>query len=168
MTVALLIVFVVALMVGPLMYIQPSKTDRLRSRVRLFALKRGLRVRLSSNPNDKKLGQVPVYSMPWDQVLEGKSIKIANSFDAVLKKQPFAHGLHLSGVWDWLDKGKKLDEKYCPILVAKLEQIPASVFAMEFNTLGFGCYVNEQSLDVSENFDELEQWMKEVMNSFFH
>lgn len=111
------IVLAIALAVGPVMMLRPSKYQKKIARLRSIAAQSGLIVQ-----SDGAEGDV-LYYLP-----RTKQAKAPNSWR--LTKQSFAHEAHFFGLWDWGESDSALSGDIEGDLKSFLESIHGS------NTLG--------------------------------
>ncbi len=89
------ILFAVAMMLGPVLLLQPSKRQQRIASLRREAAVQGLRVRLLSEQGQP----LAAYEHPW----QGKSKNIRTW--GLLRKS-YEHGLHIAKYWQWLDQNR--------------------------------------------------------------
>ncbi len=125
------IVMAVALAVGPIMMMRPTKSQQKLSNLRTQALNSGIRVSVTVWPERFKLStnRLMRYNLPW-QVQKPPLAPV------LLIKRNFEHKLHLLDIWDWADGGGTGANAFeqlmldCPILedVSAVGCSPAGVF----------------------------------------
>lgn len=93
-----IVALAIAMVVGPILLIQPSKRQKRQSRLRNYAIHKGFRVQLLPFPENldavKSGDLIPVYTLPWET-----SSKRQASW--LLIKRPFSHETHFYGTWQW-------------------------------------------------------------------
>jgi hypothetical protein len=124
-TVILIVCLAFAMMLGPIMIMQPSKRQRRLAKLRDLALVEGMKVKMKVMPDKSaRAGEsVPLYYQPWS---DRKPLKDT----WLLARQPFAHGLHFLDEWDWTDDRRATPE-WQDVLKRALPTLPASVVAVE-------------------------------------
>jgi len=109
LTVIVAIVFVVVMLVGPIMMLKPTKTQKKQAKLRTLASQSGLMVAGGMTlPNGRF---VPQYTQPFAVQSSKQSVKQRNKplcFE--LRKQRFSHESHFSGIWDWVGEEPVLDD----------------------------------------------------------
>ena len=140
----LLVIGAVALLLGPIMVLQPSSRQRQLAQLRQAALKRGISVRLDSS--NKKAPPIAVYSLAWPI-----SVKTGPFY---LKKQDVAHDLHLLDYWYWEGDGCAPDS-WLPPLTAILRLLPEDIVGIECTKHSLGLFWlekrNQTTLDAVED-----------------
>ena len=139
----LIIIGTVALLLGPIMVLQPNSRQRQLAALRQAALKRGISVRLDSS--NKKAPPIAVYSLAWPI-----SMKTGRFY---LKKQDFAHDLHLLDYWYWEGDGRPPDN-WLPPLKEILQLMPEDIVGIECTKHSLGLFWlekhNQTTLDAVE------------------
>lgn len=148
----LLCLAAVALVLGPIMLMQPTPTQRREARLRQSALELGLRVHLQAVPKetdtDARAKMMAAYCLPW------ASSKDANNA-WILVKTKYSHGLHFSGPWDW---EKEAEGGNFLALQQSLETVPERVVAIASGPQGLCCYWDE--LGGEQVLEEIATWLK--------
>jgi len=134
------IVMILGFVVGPIMWVIPTKRDKRIAKLRNYAAQAGVRVRLvarSSLPGISEAEGSPVnlvrYSINWDP--EGDdaetvlSCKIENS-PWRLQVGKIEHESHFSGQWEWA-KDLVADQKWHIFLRETLNTLPRGVLVIE-------------------------------------
>ena len=141
-----------ALLLGPILLMQPTQRQRREAGLRQAALTKGLRVYLQKPP---KGADVPVsmrsiasYCLPWRDKED-----VRNPW--LLIKSKYAHEAHLFGLWDWQEKSNGIDEA---VLSQCLATVPERVVAVASGPQGFCCYWDE--LGGEGVLLEIDQWLK--------
>lgn len=99
MLTTILILLVGSLLLGPIMMMRPSQGDAKRSRLRILALSKGLKVTLKQRPKGTSRDLLPVYFMPWPHAMLKK---YSDSIDWTICKENFEHEIHFHGDWNVL------------------------------------------------------------------
>ena len=139
----LIIVLAVAMVVGPIMMVQPTPGMSRIAKIRTAASQIGLTVRLDTSKSNSTASaavrQTPVvYSLPHSKALRDRG-PIAQW---VLERKTYAHELHFHGQWDWRGAGRA-DTRQYPVLVALVEALSDDLSSIECNAGGLGCQWNE-------------------------
>lgn len=152
------VVMAVALAVGPIMMMRPTKTQQKLSRLREKALKSGIRVSVSVWPakfaNDSS--RLMRYSLPW-------SVKKPPNENVLLIYRNYQHELHLLGHWDWAEgegTGAEIFER-----VMKNSPALVDCKAVGFSSSGVFVDWNERK---SADFEELSSLLSELRESLLH
>ncbi len=134
----LLLIGVAAMVLGPIMLLQPNSTQRYQERLRKRAMELGLRVGMQSLPRqatDTEQPQVmPVYSLPPRKKPEGG--------DWLLVRSPYAHESHFLEFWVWQGQGRATEQSLA-WLRQQLPSLPPSVAGVEHSSQGIGFYWSE-------------------------
>lgn len=156
------VVLVIAMMVGPIMLMQPNKRQRRVAQLRAMALKCDLRVRMMRMPADAvRPGEtVALYYKAWPG---GKPRPV----NWVLTRRTFVHGMHFLADWDW-NNGDVASPAWQQILRQSLPQLPPSVIAVEASSqsLGLGWLEVAGGKGVEQAVEELNRWLQQVMDQF--
>lgn len=126
-----IVLLVVAMMLGPVMLMQPTKRQQGLVRIRRQALKHGLRVYLGRLAGET----IAVYQKTWPKV-EGYRYGGQNW---CLVRQKYEHDIHFAKEWSWQGEAPAnlLVLEYLQSVVTDL---PQSVYAIEAHHEGLGCY----------------------------
>ena len=118
----------VALMLAPIMTLQPNKRQEELIVLRQAASQLGIRIHLD-NSNRKKTA-IAIYSLAWPT-----AVKIDHW---CLKQQNFSHDLHFLGFWHW-DDDNRPPESWLLSLKDILKSLPPDITGLEGTTgsLGF-------------------------------
>ena len=139
-----LVIGAIALVLGPIMVLQPNNRQRQLAELRQTALKRGISVRLDSS--NKTASPIAVYSLAWPI-----SVKTGRFY---LKKQDFAHDLHLLDYWYWQGDGRP-PNSWLPPLKAMLRLLPEDIVGIECTKHSLGLFwlekCNQTTLDTIED-----------------
>lgn len=155
----IIIALAIAMVVGPIMLMQPTQQQRRDAARRQYAAELGLRVHLQPPPEgsllDGTVKQVAMYCLPWQEARHGRNTWC-------LVRRSFEHELHFLGEWDW---------QYKPAVTPPLEllssdtlaQLPESVIAIASGPQGLCCYWQERGELVQ--VDRLSDWLKTTAKS---
>ena len=116
----LLIIGAVALILGPIVMLQPNRRQQELAKLRQAALQKGICVRLDNG--DSKETPIAVYSLAWPVAVD-----IDHFY---LKKQKFAHGLHFLDHWHWDGDGRP-PENWLETLKKILQALPQDIVGIE-------------------------------------
>lgn len=135
----------VAMALGPLLMLQPSRGDRRREAFRQRATELGLRVTLEAPPQQvtdmETPGHQPVYRLP---VAAGEGSREA----WILLRAAYRHDVHFLGEWRWHGPGRPSEgERHC--LAQWLPELPPSVSAVGADRRGWYLFWEERG-EVSE------------------
>lgn len=133
----LIIVFVVALVIGPVMWLKPSGRDRRLATLRQNAASSGLRVQMQSLPAAEGKGTAAVYFSQWRNPRRLQT-------GWALELQRMSHEMHFDGVWDWR-KGRQAPELAQKPVKELLESLPADTTAIICSDSGLGVQWKERS-----------------------
>lgn len=132
-------VAVVAMVVGPVMMMQPSAAQRRQEALRLHAIQRGLRVKIVSLPQQRTDREeptaIPMFCLPHSQGQQCVS-------EWLLLRGAYAHEAHFWEEWLWF-KEPKITPKECGWLREKLPFLPKSVAAVGCDLGGVSVYWSE-------------------------
>lgn len=131
------ILFAVALVIGPVMWLKPSGRDRRLASLRQSAASAGLRVQMQSLPAAEGAGNAAVYISGWRNPR-----KLNTGWG--LELQRMSHEMHFDGVWDWRN-GRHAPEAAESPLRDLLEQLPADATAILCTDGGLGVQWKEIS-----------------------
>jgi len=144
----------VALILGPILLMQPTPSERREAKLRKLAMDCGLRVHLQQYPagaeGEGRSKTIASYCLPWADKKDARKAW-------VLVKTKYEHGLHFDGRWDWDKKaeGLKLDAlKQC------LDTVPERVVAISSGPQGLCCYWNE--LGGEGIVGDIDAWLKQA------
>jgi len=142
------IVLVVAMLVGPIMMLQPNSHQKRLARLRSLAAKHGLQIHIAQNPASGDPRQIAVYSFrlppgdynhitlkPWS-----------------LSRQNLEHELNFFADWDWVGAGRPNREKRQPLRDWLLE-LPAAIRAVEVEEHRLSVYWTESGLFSDEDWE---------------
>ena len=129
-----LIIGAIALMIGPLMMLQPNKRQQELTALRQMAAQRGIRIHL--NKANGKHQSVAVYSLPW-------TTAVKTDYFCLIKQQ-FTHDLHFSGYWHWEGNGRPPSHWLVP-LKNILELLSPDIVGMEVSEDSLGVFWLEKN-----------------------
>ena len=132
MWVVIIVILVVAMMVGPIMMMQPSKSQKRLAALRQEAVTLGLHVN-SSTLKETDGGSCWFY---WLSLPEKSTVA-----PLFLERKPYAHGLHVAQFWA-IESGV-VDSHFQSALEAYLGALPASVLGFEINAKALGVHWTE-------------------------
>jgi hypothetical protein len=141
---------VLSLIIGPVMLMQPTPTQRREANLRNKALEQGLRVQLLPLPTGmvNRTSKTGVcYSLAWPSA---KSMPLTCS----LIRKRFEHDLHVYGVWDWYIKP---DNEELVDLLSRLTKVPDKVYAITCTPQNLGCYWSEIGQD--DDVEDIANWL---------
>jgi len=150
MWVTVVVVLVVALMVGPIMMLQPNRSQRHATRLRALAEKHKLHIRLGQNPASGEPRELAVYSRSVNPKTEGS---LRPWFAA---RQALEHELNFAEDWDWV-RGGHAPEKLHAALKDWLPTLPAPIRAVVVTDQSVGIYWTERFWLQRENWDDSAQ-----------
>ncbi|MAZ89773.1 MAG: hypothetical protein CL693_19225 [Cellvibrionaceae bacterium] len=143
----------VALLLGPIMLMQPSAGQRREALLRQRAIDLGLRVHLQVPPTGtdvaRHIKSLPMYCLPWTDQRDTR-----HAWSLVKKK--YEHELHCQGRWDWEMKSENPNVNQ---ILGRLEGAPEKVMAVVGGPQGLCGFWNE--LGSETDVEEIAQWLKE-------
>ncbi|MFL0808999.1 MAG: hypothetical protein K6L76_01160 [Agarilytica sp.] len=162
MWVGLIIVFAIAMVLGPVMLMQPSPGMARIAKLRTQASTLGMAVRLPSPLKNGEKVRGAVYTLPLDPVLQ----KIDDLPYWSLRRLGHSHGIHFNQKWDWGGKQKALPcMQAC--LHACIDELPEGIAAIEMNASGLGMQwderIGEQAPEAA--VEALKQRLEALMRS---
>lgn len=139
--VILVIIAVVALMLGPIMLMQPSPQQRKTAALRQYALQRGVRVSMQASPmvkdTENKSEMMPAYSFPWTENGYAKH-------QWLMLRTQYDHELHAYGVWDWRTRPNLgFEDELVDLLKRSLDLLPESVVGLGAGPQGISVFWDE-------------------------
>ena len=157
-----LIALTVAMVVGPIMMIRPSRGMNVLAGIRTYAGQQGLVVRMQTSHDPLVKGQVAMYSLPLNTELREKFRY--QKWGLEQKRQ--SHAANFLDRWDWQTEAKA-DEAYWPSLAQQLTSIPEGVCSVEINASGLGCVWDERLRGRTDQaaVDELKIWLLSFQES---
>lgn len=135
----LLLVGVAAMVVGPIMMMQPNAAQRYQGDLRMRAAKLGLRVKIVSLPRQvtdtTQPDSISMYCLPLEQPAAGVSTWL-------LLRAAYAHEAHFAGHWVWKEKAQ-VSPPQRDWLEQHLPRLPRSVAAIGNGPEGICIYWSE-------------------------
>ncbi len=141
-----------AMIMGPIMMMQPTAAQRRQAGLRQQAESRGLRVHMRPLSKKSAAPPVPLYCLPW-------ASKDGSRQAWFLVRQAYSHGIHAHGVWDWQQKpaGRVDMARLGPLL----DRLPEQVQAVASDSLGLCCYWNERGGEAV--LQAIIEWLNEAV-----
>ncbi len=137
------IVITIALVVGPVAMLRPSKRDSRLSHLRQMAAQKGIRVRLASFALSGKEQEVAVYSRSFER-------SDTPHAQWQLIEQAFSHELHFHQRWDWTDKTCQAASAQQPQLIELLDTLDNSIVALEITDHSVAVYWLEKRIGIEQ------------------
>ncbi|KUJ84891.1 hypothetical protein AWR36_004440 [Microbulbifer flavimaris] len=147
----LIILFAVALVVGPVMWMKPSDRDRKLAGLRQRAIRAGMTVKMKPLPTALGEGTAAVYYNRWE---DPRRLDVGWN----LELQRMSHDLHFSDRWDWA--GKAAPEASWQLIRELLKRLPEDACAIHSTRGGLGIQWQERSGD--KGFETVEQALKQM------
>lgn len=119
------LVLAVAMFVGPIMMLQPSKQQRRLARLRSLAGKADLRVTIGQNPTHGEPQEIALYEKFLYNLPKG-----VKPLPWCLGRQSLEHEINFLADWDWIG-GNRASEYVQHELRSWLQALPASIRALE-------------------------------------
>lgn len=132
---AVIIVMVIAMVVGPVMLMRPSKRDQYLAKLRASARVQGVQVS-SSRLKDATGSLCWFYWRPLENGDENKNPTVE---PIVLERKPYAHDLHVADYFE-MTKGNTVPTGFEAIL----KGLPESVQGVELNRHAIGVHWSER------------------------
>lgn len=136
-----IVIAVVAMVLGPIMMLQPNATQRQQEQLRTRAMELGLRVRISSLPKQNVDTETPAATPVYYLPVEAEKGKKGRS-GWLLIRMPYTHEAHFQGDWQWHGHGRASAAETA-VLKEVLKLLPPSVSAVEAGIQGYGFYWSE-------------------------
>jgi hypothetical protein len=147
----IIVILTVAMLVGPILLMQPSRSQKRLAALRRYASAKGVRVSASS----VKTTEGELCWFYWLPLLE-KSESIPRYFE----RKNYEHGMHVAGVWALTPE----DSGAVPgSWLTFLTQLPASVYAAEANSHAVGVHWAERG--GQETLDVIATLLTELVDS---
>ncbi len=140
MVITLVIGLIIAIILGPLLMIMPSRGMQKIAALRQHAREMGLLVQSHRHLALPTEEQWMFYLHPWPSFTKNEQITAW----ALIKKN-YSHEIHLKGQWDF--QGTIPHESIAVVLKNHLEQLPEFVAGIEATSAGIGVYWNERGGD---------------------
>ncbi|WGL17267.1 hypothetical protein PVT68_02955 [Microbulbifer bruguierae] len=133
----IVIVFAVALVIGPVMWMKPSSRDRKLADLRQRAATSGLKVQMQPLPASQGTGSAATYFSHWRNPRRLQT-------GWALELQRMSHEMHFEGVWDWR-KGRAAPEPALAPLKELIAALPADATGVYAADAGLGIQWGERS-----------------------
>ncbi len=141
---------VLSMMLGPVMLMQPSRSQREQASLRALALRQGLQVSASQVESADEI-RCWCYAHP---VPAGRRLQPFS-----LTRKTYSHGLHLADCWA-LEQGD-LEDAQRAALAPWLKSLPASVWGLSSNGTQLGLHWTEQGGEAQ--LMKLMLWLDEAL-----
>lgn len=136
-----LAIAVIAMVVGPIMMLQPNSSQRIEESLRARARELGLRVGIMSLPRQAtdidQPAAMPMYCLPHPHP------EVAVTGEWMLLRAAYDHPAHFEANWQWHGAGRA-SKKEQDLLKLLLPQLPPSVAALAMGPRGYCCYWSER------------------------
>lgn len=126
----IIILFAVALIVGPVMWMKPNARDKRLADLRGRAAAAGKTVQMQTLPASRGKGTAAVYFTPWED-------KRRLQLGWILELQRGEHEMHFDGRWDWRN-GRAAPEAAWGVLREMLEKLPRGACGVVASPVGLG------------------------------
>jgi len=133
----LIILFALALAVGPVMWLKPSARDRRLATLRRRAAQAGVVVQMQALPAALGQGSAAVYSSRWQDT---RRLQLGWA----LELQRVEHEMHFRGRWDWRN-GRAAPPPAWEALREMLERLPEDACAVVGSEGGLGIQWQESA-----------------------
>lgn len=137
----IIILFALALVVGPVMWLKPSARDRRLADLRGRAAKSGITVQMQALPAALGQGTAAVYYSRWQD-------KRRLQLGWRLELQRVEHEMHFAGRWDWRN-GRAAPKPAWEPLRKMLDQLPGDACAVVASEGGLGIQWRESGGDAA-------------------
>lgn len=140
----LILIFVVALILGPIRMMQPSPAQKNREKMRLAARNRGVHFSMRNIPQQadqqEKPSPIPVYFLPpsKSQIEKGW----------MLVRAGYEHEINFQGWWAWQNDVRPTNAEL-EVLQALLSTVPDSVRALSSGSEGVCVFWEERGGDAA-------------------
>ncbi len=134
-----MVALAVAMVVGPVMMMQPSKGMATLAALRTHASQLGLSVHIPNRDDSGNRVNGAVYRMALPEVLRQRP----HFTGWRIARQRHAHGIHFHGVWDWVGK-HGAPEAMASDVKQQLDALPESIVALECTSVGVGVQWDER------------------------
>lgn len=148
----LIVCLAMAMVIGPVMIMQPSKRQRYLAQLRAKAAECGLGVQMAKIKDET----FAVYEKQWP--LTEKVKRRIQPWR--LDKMPYVHDIHIAEYWH-LSSESDLPASLRSALPAKLANLPAGIQAVEVTRLGVRCYWDERGGE--QALRSLAQWIDDFI-----
>lgn len=130
----IIVILVVAMIVGPIMMMQPSAREKRVSHWRQTAIEEGFSVRMRKVEQSNHAE----YIYPWANKAKRASW--------TLTKQNYVHDIHFLDYWEWDGTGRP-STAMLESLAEYIKTLPAGASLIEANAAGMACCWDEQGSD---------------------
>lgn len=141
-----------AMIIGPIMIMQPTSRQRNLAKLRTKAAKMGLRVHMLKLRDDA----IAAYELRWP--FSEKVKKRILSWQ--VEKMSYEHDIHLARYWH-VSGEQALPAELQKALPAMLAKLPEGVRVVEVTRVGVRCYWNERGGE--QTLQALAAWMDEFV-----
>lgn len=156
LSVIVIILLVIAMMLGPVMLMQPTPGQKRLARLRQEATKRGLKVGLATIEDET----AATYRIGWPATAD----EVCKNANWRLLRQKYAHEIHFLEFWDW-DGGSQPPEAVQSVLARFVPRLPKSIVAVEIDNHGVCCYWDERGGE--KTLHALADWLVEVSEALW-
>ncbi len=147
-----------ALLLGPILLMQPSAGQRREARLRQCAADQGLRVHLQVPPVGtevpRHIKSMPMYCLPWTEQADTRH-------QWSLVKKNYTHELHCAGQWDWSVGCESRDVNF---VLPALDRVPAKVVAVAAGPQGLCVYWSE--IGSEADVEAIATWLRTTFEAF--
>ena len=162
----LLIALAVAMIVGPLMMMQPSAGQTKLAKLRTLAVGEGLTVRLEHVPGSRTSAQQAIYTLP----LPAGARRQLRTMHWALEKKRQPHDINFYQYWDWRS-GQKLNEadikRLGPSLIQQIAAVPEGVSSLSLDSGALTCGWDEylRGRTEAQAIGDIKRWLMAVGES---
>ena len=139
-----IVLLVLAMMIGPIMLMQPTKEQRDLAELRTYARSKGLQV--SASKITSQSGDLCWFY--WRPLAEKNQLPAM-----LLERKPYAHGLHVAQYWSFTGQKVEVSQE----IEHFLQRLPSAISAFEINAHAVGVHWSEGGGQKS-----LDQWQPEL------
>lgn len=150
-TVIIVILFALAMMVGPVLMLQPNAQHQRVAHLRALAIQKKLKVHLDTLHDE----EIAVYQIPWPSTLKLQY----GDVNWCLVKQKHPHEIHFEGRWEWRGRVTPM-QPVIGYVQQHLAQLPESVQALAATPQGLSCYWNERGGVAT--LETIDAWLKQA------
>jgi len=140
-----------ALLLGPILLMQPSAGQRREAKLRQCALEKGLRVHLQVPPTGADVPNyvktMAMYCLPWTEQGDTRHVW-------TLVKKNYSHELHCHGRWDW---GIKCESRDVSPVLSLIDQVPEKVIAIAGGPQGLCGFWSE--IGSEADVEAISEWL---------
>lgn len=155
-----MIVMSVAMIVGPIMMMQPSRGSVRVAKLRQAASHLGLLVYMAKGPHPMEDRPCAVYLLPWSpQTLKS----YPNMPKWTLYRKSFEHEAHFFKDWDWLTPSVA-NQGWQQIIRDEIKHIPLGTQVLSTDKAGLKIFWQEKTggQNEEEAVEKLHQWLERV------